>query len=78
MKNSVIRHSRLPCYPFFVSSNLDLGSTTIFVQQNNMKPHPKANDSDLICKGDKDGFCIRIRMVCQPSNNLDLDVLDLG
>ena len=48
----------------------------IFVQHDNAKPHPKPDDLDLIPEGYKDGF--HIRLVCQPPNSPDMNVLDLG
>uniref|UniRef100_A0A0A9BDH3 Tc1-like transposase DDE domain-containing protein n=1 Tax=Arundo donax TaxID=35708 RepID=A0A0A9BDH3_ARUDO len=51
-------------------------SKPIFIQQDNARPHIAPNDK-LFCEAAKqDGFDIRI--VCQPANSPDLNILDLG
>lgn len=52
------------------------GPVEVFVQQDNAKPHPSPDDPILIEEGDKDG--LKIRLVCQPPNSPDTNVLDLG
>jgi hypothetical protein len=52
------------------------GPIEVFVQQDNAKPHPSPSDPIIIEEGDKDGF--KIRLVCQPPNSPDTNVLDLG
>jgi hypothetical protein len=48
----------------------------IYIQQDNAKPHVAPNDR-LFCEAAKeDGF--DIRLVCQPANSPDLNILDLG
>ncbi|KAJ0391764.1 hypothetical protein P43SY_012098 [Pythium insidiosum] len=48
----------------------------IFIQQDNAKPHLPPTDPDVIAAGTADGW--NIRMLCQPPNSPDLNVLDLG
>ncbi|MFI5421695.1 MAG: hypothetical protein ACHQ1H_12070 [Nitrososphaerales archaeon] len=52
------------------------GPTEVFIQQDNARAHPNPNDPDLILEGNKNGFIIRL--VCQPPNSPDFNVLDLG
>jgi hypothetical protein len=48
----------------------------IFIQQDNARPHLSPHDK-LFCDAAKqDGF--DIRLVCQPTNSPDLNILDLG
>jgi hypothetical protein len=48
----------------------------IYIQQDNATPHIAPTDR-IFCEAvKKDGFDIRI--VCQPANSLDLNILDLG
>jgi hypothetical protein len=48
----------------------------IFIQQDNARPHLAPNDK-MFCEAAKQhGF--DIRLVCQPANSSDLNVLDLG
>jgi hypothetical protein len=49
---------------------------TIFIQQDNAKPHVPVDDPDVVAAGHKGGWDIRMR--CQPPNSPDLNVLDLG
>ncbi|GJQ67459.1 hypothetical protein Trydic_g8303 [Trypoxylus dichotomus] len=49
---------------------------TIYVQQDNAKPHSCDNDAELLAEGSGDGWCIKFKS--QPPNVLDLNVLDLG
>ena len=63
-------------WPRRPTRNTESSPIKIFVQQDNAKPHPKPDDPDLIREGDNDGF--HIRLVCQPPNNPDMNVLDLG
>ncbi|KAK9723577.1 hypothetical protein RND81_05G009400 [Saponaria officinalis] len=51
-------------------------SKTIYIQQDNATPHIAGNDTDFLHVAQADGFDIRV--VCQPSNSPDLNVLDLG
>ena len=49
---------------------------TIFIQQDNARPHLSPNDI-MFCEAAKlDGF--DMRLVCQPANLPDFNVLDLG
>jgi hypothetical protein len=49
---------------------------SIFIQQDNARPHLSLHDK-LFCDDVKqDGF--DIRLVCQPANSPDLNILDLG
>jgi hypothetical protein len=50
--------------------------THILIQLNNAKPHPRPDDEELIQEGKKDGF--DIRLIYQPPNSPDTNVLDLG
>jgi hypothetical protein len=53
----------------------DLGKP-IFIQQDNARPHIDASDP-LFCEATKhEGF--DIKLICQPPNSPDFDVLDLG
>jgi hypothetical protein len=48
----------------------------IFIQQDNAPSHLKLDDP-IFCEAAKqDGF--DIRLICQPPNSLDFNVLDLG
>ncbi|CAI8613497.1 unnamed protein product [Vicia faba] len=50
--------------------------STIFIQQDNTRTHINHNDP-LFCEAaTKDGF--DIRLMCQPANSPDLNILDLG
>lgn len=49
---------------------------TIYVQQDNAKPHCCNNDAELLVEGSRDGWCIKFKS--QPPNSPDLNVLDLG
>ncbi|WOG81933.1 hypothetical protein DCAR_0101091 [Daucus carota subsp. sativus] len=53
-----------------------LSSPIIYIQQDNAKPHIKIDDEEFINSSKQDGF--DIRLVCQPPNSPDLNVLDLG
>ena len=48
----------------------------IYIQQDNAKPHLSPNDRQFCEAAKQDGF--DIRLVCQPANSPDLNVLDLG
>lgn len=48
----------------------------IFIQQDNAKTHIDVNDPAFVQAAQVDGW--DIRLVCQPSNSPDLNVLDLG
>ena len=48
----------------------------IWVQQDNERPHLPVNDPDVVKAGTSDGW--NIRLLCQPPNSPDLNVLDLG
>ncbi|KAH7867312.1 hypothetical protein Vadar_031871 [Vaccinium darrowii] len=49
---------------------------TIFIQQDNAKPHIHSLDVDFLEAGREDGF--DIRLACQPPQSPDMNVLDLG
>lgn len=53
-----------------------LSSTTIYIQQDNARPHIRIDDDEFVNMANKDGF--DINLVCQPPNSPDLNVLDLG
>jgi hypothetical protein len=48
----------------------------IFIQQDNARTHIDINDEDFRRVASQDGF--DIRLMCQPANSPDLNVLDLG
>ena len=49
---------------------------TIFIQQDNAPSHLKVDDP-IFCEAAKqEGF--DIRLICQPPNSLDFNILDLG
>ncbi|GKD05006.1 hypothetical protein Tco_1179980 [Tanacetum coccineum] len=48
----------------------------IYIQQDNAKPHINVDYVEFVQEASRDGFDIRLRF--QPSNSLDLNVLDLG
>ena len=52
------------------------GMRTIIIQQDNAKPHIDCNNAEFMQAASKDGF--DIRLICQPPNSPDLNVLDLG
>ncbi|XP_050920259.1 uncharacterized protein LOC127137895 [Lathyrus oleraceus] len=54
----------------------DLGTSTIFIQQDNARTHINYDDQEFIQEATRDGF--DIRLMCQPANSPDLNVLDLG
>ena len=45
---------------------------TIYIQQDNAKPHIDPNDAKFLNTAIKDGF--DIRLLCQPPNSPDLNV----
>ncbi|MCL7028299.1 hypothetical protein MKW94_009849 [Papaver nudicaule] len=49
---------------------------TIYIQQDNAKPHVKLDDDKFMEEAAKDGFDIRLRF--QPAQSPDMNVLDLG
>ncbi|XP_026378713.1 uncharacterized protein LOC113273165 [Papaver somniferum] len=49
---------------------------TIYIQQDNAKPHIKVDDEEFLKEAAKEGFDIRLRF--QPSQSPDMNVLDLG
>lgn len=49
---------------------------TIYVQQDNAKPHFSDNDADIVALGSADDWNIKFK--AQPANSPDLNVLDLG
>lgn len=51
-------------------------SKTIFIQQDNARPHILPNDSEFVQHATKDEF--DIRLFCQPPNSPDMNILDLG
>jgi hypothetical protein len=48
----------------------------IYIQKDNTKPHLSPNDRQFCEAARQDGF--DMRLVCQPSNSPDFNVLDLG
>jgi hypothetical protein len=52
------------------------GRTTILIQQDNAGPHVSGDDTQLASELVKDGF--DIKLVNQPPNSPDMNVLDLG
>jgi hypothetical protein len=48
----------------------------IFIQQDNAKTHIAIDDPDFCRVAQEDGW--DIRLMCQPPNSPDLNVLDLG
>ena len=48
----------------------------IFIQQDNAKTHIAVDDLDFCRAAQADGW--DIRLMCQPPNSLDLNILDLG
>ncbi|XP_057418723.1 uncharacterized protein LOC130712930 [Lotus japonicus] len=53
----------------------DVGDT-IFIQQDNARSHINQNDEDFRKATSEGEF--DIQLICQPSNSLDLNILDLG
>ncbi|XP_074266633.1 uncharacterized protein LOC141589912 [Silene latifolia] len=53
----------------------DMGGT-IFIQQDNARTHIDPNDREFRRVASQDGF--DIRLMCQPANSPDLNILDLG
>ena len=53
-----------------------LSSPTIYIQQDNARPHIRIDDDEFIRAAKQYGF--DINLVCQPPNSPDLNVLDLG
>nr|GLL29754.1 uncharacterized protein LOC109190808 isoform X1 [Ipomoea trifida] len=51
-------------------------SKTIYIQQDNARPHISVNDFEFLEAAQKDGF--DIHLTCQPPNSPDMNVLDLG
>nr|GME01584.1 Transposase, Tc1-like protein [Ipomoea batatas]GME17943.1 Transposase, Tc1-like protein [Ipomoea batatas]GME18569.1 Transposase, Tc1-like protein [Ipomoea batatas] len=51
-------------------------SKSIFIQQDNARPHISVNDAEFLEAAQKDGF--DIRLTCQPPNSPNMNVLDLG
>nr|GMD88115.1 Transposase, Tc1-like protein [Ipomoea batatas] len=51
-------------------------SKTIYIQQDNARPHISMNDAEFLEAAKKDGF--DIHLTCQPPNSPDMNVLDLG
>lgn len=49
---------------------------TIFIQQDNATPHVLLDDPEVVFACTADGW--NIRMLCQPPNSPDMNVLDLG
>ncbi|TBU11490.1 DDE-like endonuclease [Hamiltosporidium tvaerminnensis] len=49
---------------------------TIYVQQDNARPHLSDNDVDIVAFGSADNWNIKFK--AQPANSPDLNVLDLG
>jgi len=48
----------------------------IFIQQDNAPSHLKVDDPQFYAVAKQDGF--DIRLICQPPNYLDFNILDLG
>ena len=53
----------------------EMKDSTIYIQQDNAKPHLNANDEDLWTAGSENGW--DIKMDYQPPNSPDFNVLDL-
>lgn len=51
-------------------------STAILIQQDNARPHSKGAEKNINAAGQSDGW--NIRMLNQPANSPDLNILDLG
>lgn len=49
---------------------------TIFIQQDNARTHVGCGDKEFHEAREKTGF--DIRLMCQPSNSPDINILDLG
>jgi hypothetical protein len=49
---------------------------TIFIQQDNARPHVAVDDADVVAAGTAGGW--NIRLMCQPPKSPDFNVLDLG
>lgn len=56
--------------------NPDERRNTIYIQQDNAKPHISSADPEFIQHAASDGY--DIRLVCQPPNSPDMNILDLG
>lgn len=50
--------------------------TKIFIQQDNARTHINHDNQEFIQEATQDGFIIRL--MCQPANSPDLNILDLG
>lgn len=50
--------------------------TTIFIQQDNAKPHINPHDPQFLEIASRDG--LNVKLCCQPPNSPDLNVLNLG
>ena len=74
----VYRSFLIDCVFPAIRANFPVGfkSQTIWVQQDNAKPHISPEDADIVAAGSSGGWNIRLR--CQPPNSPDLNVLDLG
>ncbi|XP_057775233.1 uncharacterized protein LOC130994215 [Salvia miltiorrhiza] len=62
--------------PMFKAKWPKMSSKHIYIQQDNAKPHIKANDPDFLAVANNDGF--KFQIVCQPANSPDTNVNDLG
>eukprot|EP00171_Calliarthron_tuberculosum_P001066 IDg1066t1 len=51
-------------------------SRTIWIQQDNARPHVAVDDPEIVEAGKQNGWDIRLK--CQPPNSPDLNALDLG
>ncbi|XP_021757883.1 uncharacterized protein LOC110722901 [Chenopodium quinoa] len=49
---------------------------TIWIQQDNARPHINIDDPEFLEEANKDGF--DMHLICQPAQSPDLNVLDLG
>ena len=49
---------------------------TIYIQQDNAKPHVAVDDEEVVKAATSDGW--NIRLICQPPKSPDFNVLDLG
>ncbi|XP_057789677.1 uncharacterized protein LOC131006538 [Salvia miltiorrhiza] len=54
----------------------DDSRSTIFIQQDNARTHVDPNDVEFQEVASQNGF--DIRLMCQPANSLDFNILDLG
>ena len=59
-----------------INQNFLKSIKTIYIQQDNAKPHSSENDKDIVAAGSTNGWNIQFKS--QPENSSDLNVIDLG